>query len=355
MGQGAEWGMARKANERQPRERQGRALPGPPAGVPPAWREAKPQFIARALARATALPSGGWYVLGDSRALAQRPQGFQVDGRELVAWRTPAGELRVGPATCPHLGGDLSGGHVDADGCVVCPWHGLALGGRSHASWQVLPAFDDGVLCWVRLDGDPATERPVLTGRPDLFVASVIRLDARCDPEDVIANRLDPWHGTHLHPHSFGRLRVLSAETDEIQVEVTYLVAGRVPVTVEASFTSPEPRTIVMTITGGEGRGSVVETHATPVAPGHTVVTEATLVTSERPGFRFAPRFAPAIRWAANVAARRLWEDDRVYAERRYELRRRRAADARSEEEATREANAGRASRPRGGTDHSGT
>jgi nitrite reductase/ring-hydroxylating ferredoxin subunit len=25
---------------------------------------------------------------------------------------------------CRHLGADLAGGTVDADGCLVCPWHG---------------------------------------------------------------------------------------------------------------------------------------------------------------------------------------------------------------------------------------
>ena len=37
----------------------------------------------------------------------------------------------------------------------------------------------------------------------------MIRMEAQCEPRDVIANRLDPWHGAHYHPHSFGRLRVI--------------------------------------------------------------------------------------------------------------------------------------------------
>ncbi len=24
---------------------------------------------------------------------------------------------------CRHLGADLAGGTIDADGCLVCPWH----------------------------------------------------------------------------------------------------------------------------------------------------------------------------------------------------------------------------------------
>jgi hypothetical protein len=311
-------------------------------GERPDWQEANPRFISEALASATALPSGGWFVLAASGSVGRRPCRFEVDGRELVAWRAPAGDLRVGPATCPHMGADLSLGKVDGQGCIVCPWHGLALGPRPHAAWRPLRAFDDGVLCWVRLtDDETSTDRPLLPKRPDVHVTSVLHLEARCDPEDVIANRLDPWHGVHLHPRSFGRLQVLSAEREEIRVEVSYLVARRLSVTVEASFTSPDPRTIVMTITAGEGRGSVVETHATPRFPGRTSVVEATLVTSERPGFLYATRLPAPVRWAAAHAARRLWVDDLVYAERLYELRRRRTAGS-------------DASSPRGGTDHRG-
>jgi hypothetical protein len=52
-------------------------------------------------------------------------------------------------------------------------------------------------------------------------------------------------------------------------------------VPVRAEFTCPDSRTIVMHITEGEGAGSVVETHATPLGLGgdgrpRTTVTEAT-------------------------------------------------------------------------------
>ena len=32
---------------------------------------------------------------------------------------------------CRHQLADLSGGHVDADGCLVCPWHGSRYDVRS--------------------------------------------------------------------------------------------------------------------------------------------------------------------------------------------------------------------------------
>ena len=76
-----------------------------------------------------------------------------------------------------------------------------------------------------------------------------------------------------------------------------------------------------MTIVDGEGTGSVVETHATPIAAGRTAVIEATLATSERPGFGHALKLARWLRPAINARAARLWVEDIAYAERRYQLR----------------------------------
>ena len=96
---------------------------------------------------------------------------------------------------------------------------------------------------------------------------------------------------------------------------------------VVAEFISPEPRTITMRIVEGEGAGSVVETHATPVrvaADGTptTAVVEAVIAHSDRPGFARALRGRPVIEAIMRRAAHRLWRDDLSYAERLYSLRR---------------------------------
>ena len=104
-------------------------------------------------------------------------------------------------------------------------------------------------------------------------------------------------------------------------------VQGRGPVGCRCAPTAgPEPRTIVMRILEGEGAGSVVETHATPLGVDRngvprTAVIEATVATSPRPGFGVARRMAPVVRPLMRFAARRLWRDDLAYAERRYALR----------------------------------
>ncbi|MER5766298.1 DUF5914 domain-containing protein [Streptomyces sp. NPDC001985] len=307
----------------------------------PTWRDASPGVIAGALKRARARPSGNWYVLGAARDIGRdRPFGLTVAGTEVVAWRDARGALRAGPGACPHLGAPLRDSPVRC-GTLVCHWHGLALDGGPRAGWEPYPAYDDGVLAWVRLDragGEEPLERPVVPHRPHPAgaVDAVCTVVGRCEPDDVIANRLDPWHGAWFHPYSFVDLTVVGepgdgaeeegGDRDAFTVDVSFKVAGRAVVPVRAVFTAPGPRTVVMRITRGEGRGSVVETHATPLTPEgsgapRTAVVEAVVAASGRRGFTAARAAAPLLRPVMRAAAGRLWRDDIAYAERRWELR----------------------------------
>ncbi len=302
----------------------------------PTFQQAEPAIIDAALQRAHRRPSGNWYVFGASTDVRpDRPFGTQVAGKEIVAWRDEHGGLHVGPAACPHLGADLATGKVDC-GALVCPWHGLRLDGGREFGWKPLPAYDDGILVWVRLDeigGEAPLDTPVLPARPGgPQLAAVTRLEGSCEPRDIIANRLDPWHGGWFHPYSFAQLEVLSAppvdadeDSDVFTVAVTFHL-GRIGVPVITAFSVPEPRTVVMRIIEGEGVGSVVETHATPVGLGpdgrhRTAVTEAVIAASGRTGFQLSLLGAPLLRPLMKLGATRLWRDDLAYAERRYALR----------------------------------
>ena len=301
------------------------------------YRDASAATINAALARSQARPSGNWYPFAGSSTIGKRPVGITIAGVELVAWRGADGELHVGPGACPHLGADLATAAVD-DGELVCRWHGLRLSCAGQPGWRTMPAHDDGVIAWVRLDavgGEAPLDRPIITSRPvGAQIPAVARLTGICEPADVIANRMDPWHGSWFHPYSFSRLEVLSSppaddappeELDRFLVAVTFHV-GRLGVPVVAEFISPEPRTLLMRIVDGEGTGSVVETHATPLGPGldgrpRTMVLEAVIAYSDRPGFAHALRGAPLITPLMRRAATRLWRDDLVYAERVFALR----------------------------------
>ncbi|MGV9993619.1 DUF5914 domain-containing protein [Streptomyces sp. NPDC003374] len=313
-------------------------------GQRPTWPEARPAVIAGALKRARARPSGNWYVVGASRALrGDGKLARTVAGQEVVVWRGPGGRLAGGPGICPHLGAPLRDSPVRC-GTLVCHWHGLALDGTPYAGWSPLPVHDDGLLVWIRLDsvgGEEPLEEPVVPRRPGAArsLTAVYTGVGVCEPEDVVANRLDPWHGAWFHPYSFVDLTVVDTRRgtggtggahdhgpDVLTVDVSFKVAGRLVVPVRAVFTAPEPRTVVMRITEGEGAGSVVETHATPLGADvagrpRTAVVEAVVASSPRPGFAAARRAAPLLRPLMRAAAGRLWKDDLAYAERRWQLR----------------------------------
>ncbi|MFG3281558.1 DUF5914 domain-containing protein [Streptomyces sp. NPDC048111] len=316
------------------------------------WRDAQPALIGAALRRAQARPSGNWYVAGASRDLTSTaPWGRTIAGREIVVWRDAQGVPVAGPGQCPHLGAPLKDSPVLC-GTLVCHWHGLTLDGAATAGWEPVPVHDDGVLIWVRLDTTDGAQlplpEPVLPSRPtlDRSLVSVYTTVGTCEPEDIVANRLDPWHGAWFHPYAFVDLTVVRAPRrdgadgagsgadtgdaggadDAFVVDVSFKVAGRVVVPVRATFTAPEPRTVVMHIVRGEGEGSVVETHATPLGTDargrpRTAVVEAVIATSDRPGFRVAQLLGPLARPLVNHTAGRLWRDDLAYAERRWLLR----------------------------------
>jgi phytoene/squalene synthetase len=296
----------------------------------PSWRDARPARIRRSLDHALATDPGGWYVVGDSRALGDRSIVRTVGGREVVLWRTADG-VAAGPGSCPHLGALLVDCEV-FDDQLRCRWHGLALPATGAAGWTPFSAYDDGVLLWVCIptQGETTAAAPTITARPEhaRSVSAVVEVAGTCEPRDIIANRLDPWHGSWFHPYAFSHLTVdEAASSDELlTVDVTFRVSRRWGVPVRAEFACPDARTIVMTIVGGEGAGSVVETHATPMGHGpdglpRTMMVEATIATSDRAGFGAARHVAALLRPAMRRTARRLWVDDMVYAERSWLLR----------------------------------
>ncbi len=58
-------------------------------------------------------------------AVGDVPPGTVV-GAGRYAVGNAAGRRFAVTRRCRHLGADLAGGSIDANGCLVCPWHGSA-------------------------------------------------------------------------------------------------------------------------------------------------------------------------------------------------------------------------------------
>ena len=303
--------------------------------MPSTWRLAKPARIARALQVAQAQDSGGWFVAGTSADVGRKESVTRtIAGREVVFWRTSDGSLVAGPGACPHLGALLDRCPV-LDGTMYCRWHGLGFTARRRRDLESVPRLrrrraDLGRPARPRARGPPSGRRCRRGRRCSESVSAVIAHPGVCEPQDVIANRLDPWHGSWFHPYAFSHLVVDDQASDEhvLVVDVTFRLSRTWGVPVRAEFSCPDTRTIVMRIVDGEGTGSVVETHATPLGADDrgrplTMVTEATIAYSDRPGFRVARWMSPILKPGIRRTARQLWVDDLAYAERRYDLRQR--------------------------------
>ena len=313
-----------------------RVRPEPPLpALTPTWADASVRRIAAALDRAQQRDAGGWFVVGRSSDVPDGPRAESITrvvaGREIALWRGSDGRLHAGPGACPHMGALLERCPVVGE-TVLCRWHGMALADGRHG-YREHPAYDDGVLAWVRLptSGETPAPAPRLPQRPDpeRTIAAVYIGRMRCEPADVIANRLDPWHGAWFHPYAFSHLTLdeSASDADRLVLDVTFRLGRTFGVPVRASFHTPDSRTIVMTILDGEGTGSVVETHATPLGTDRdgaaiTVLTEATIATSDRLGFRMLRPAARLVRPLIVRTAAGLWRDDQDYAERRYAVRR---------------------------------
>ena len=170
----------------------------------PTYREADPGVIRAAVARAQCRPSGNWFAFAASSQIATKAWGITVGEVEIVAWRGVDGALRVAPRACPHLGADLATAVVGC-GTLVYPWHGLRLSDQSRGAWQ--PAHGPRRRCPRRRPQRGAHRRSDHPGPPPSpRLAALARLEGVCEPCDVVANRLDPWHGAWFHPYSFTRV-----------------------------------------------------------------------------------------------------------------------------------------------------
>jgi phenylpropionate dioxygenase-like ring-hydroxylating dioxygenase large terminal subunit len=160
----------------------------------------------------------GWFALAYSADLKPGDvTSRHYFGRELVLYRSEAGEAKVADAYCPHLGAHLGhGGRVEGER-LVCPFHGWQFGadGRCTAmpygtripdrarlqTWEVLE--QDGVVLvyWDGVDGSGggATWKPPAV---DLASFSEMRThdwELASHPQEVMENSADGAHFRFIH------------------------------------------------------------------------------------------------------------------------------------------------------------
>ena len=248
------------------------------------------------------------------------------------------------------MGAPLDQGRV-CDGALVCPWHGLSLGAGGHGAWRPLETHDDGVVLWLRFDSPAvrpehdhfsarglredeasALTRPPRLLRPTHFVAGVVRTELACDPEDVMARRLDPWASPRGRFEQLLAKELLVESDERLVVRAESRCFGPRRRTLDLAIECPSARSVTMTVLSGEAEGSVIETHATPSEAGRTSIVEATLVPCSDPSAARQARsqrllgalhasLGRGLRSWLEFQTRRRWRHDARYVERLCQLR----------------------------------
>ena len=215
-----------------------------------------------------------------------------------------SGRAACGPGLLPAPGADLATGKIECGG-LICPWHGLRLEGGREFGWKPLPAHDDGVLVWVRLDkvgGEEPLDAPVLPKRPaGDRLAAVTRLEGSASRATSSPTGSTPGMGPGSIRTRSRSWRSSGAPVDADDDSDVFLVAvtfhlGRVGVPVIAEFTvrSRGPSSCTSsTERCGQRRGDPRHPdRARPRRPARTAVIEAVIAQSDRPGssIRCGPR-----------------------------------------------------------------
>jgi phenylpropionate dioxygenase-like ring-hydroxylating dioxygenase large terminal subunit len=157
-------------------------------------------------------------------------------GRDLVLYRTEAGEARVVDAHCPHLGAHLGvGGRVEGDR-IRCPFHGWAFDGSSgacveipygdaahipaRAATRAYPTLERDHMIWAwyhAAGGPPFYDVPVVEEFDDPEWSAPLTRDFEIavPAQDMAENNVDYAHFRYVHGTE-------AVPEDEFHVEGTY-------------------------------------------------------------------------------------------------------------------------------------
>ena len=266
------------------------------------WKQARPGRIRASFDVAQSQDPGGWYVVGRSGDVGTEPLGDPDRRRPRDRALAGRGRDADGRARAPaRTSGALLDDCEVIRGDVVCRWHGMALGadgpGRLEAGRRprrrragVGAAADAGRDAHRPADAHRRGRRSTPRSPP----SSRSPASASRRTSSPTGSTRGTGRGTTRMRSATSSSTTTPSDDKVLVVDVTFRLTPRLGVPVRAEFACPDARTIVMTIVDGEGAGSVVETHATPIAPDpwgrpRTMMTEATIAHSPRTGFRHRP------------------------------------------------------------------
>ena len=271
--------VARVAGE----DRKSIAAPVPssdPLGRPrPTYRDADARRHRSALARSQRRPSGNWYVFAASTAFGaeaarrhgRRRRDSSRGATPAVCTSAPRAARTWVPTSAPA---PSTAAHSSARGTACDSTAAVNSAGRRFPPrrWRAgVGSAGHGRWRSRRL------EAPVVPDRP---AGAQISPSTRLESAPASPTTSSPTGSTPgtavvspllVHPARRAQRAARKRRAVRRRGPVPRrrdLPDGQVGVPVIAEFISPGPRTIVMRIIEGEGAGSVVETHATPIGPG---------------------------------------------------------------------------------------
>jgi phenylpropionate dioxygenase-like ring-hydroxylating dioxygenase large terminal subunit len=257
---------------------------------------------------------GFWYAaaISDTVKADGKPIGVDILDQRIVLFRdSTTGAVHALDDVCPHRGAPFSDGwveHREGHQCVVCPYHGWAVGGEGKihhvpaaehpGEWprrQVVPVYDCDerggfIWLWYGSQDLPRDARPPIPFVPELedpeWKAVYGEIEFDCSHASVFENALDMSHIHYLHNDSFGNqdkpeIRNMTVtEHDALSVTATFQLCNK-PASVlwewtkvpEVSVTAKAflPSTSMISFTLGNGLSFITFVNTVPISENKSV------------------------------------------------------------------------------------
>jgi phenylpropionate dioxygenase-like ring-hydroxylating dioxygenase large terminal subunit len=164
-----------------------------------------------------------WYVVLESKQVADKPVGVTRLGEKLVFWRGADSKIQAAFDRCPHRGVALSIAE-NKEGVLQCPFHGFEFDGSGNCilipangrngvipaamRLNTYPTYEKNGLIWLWWGTNPPKdmlEPQFFENLDDSFQYATIQQHWDAHYSRVIENQLDVVHLPFVHRNSIGR------------------------------------------------------------------------------------------------------------------------------------------------------